>query len=379
MNRILILTTSYLPNIGGSELAIREITKRLPDIEFDIITSRADSQGRFAPERAPAETQDNTNIYRIGNSFTLARFLLPKNFFPISAFFKAVSLHRKFRYEIIHAYQASQAGGAAWLFKLFHPRVKFILTIQEGKNLKGQGWFLNFFRDIMVRSADSITVISRYLKEYAAKINHRAVITLIPNGVDLKKFSGPARSREARQISNEKIIITVSRLVEKNGLADLVDAFALVKKDIPTAKLVIIGEGSLKEKLKLKIKNLKLEGSIRLAGQVAHEELSRYLSAADIFVRPSLSEGLGTAFLEAMACGLPVIGTPVGGIPDIIHDGQTGLMCRSGDPNDIADKIRALLTDSGLRERLGRAGQEMVRVSYDWNKIAGQFANIYHD
>ena len=75
-SRILILTTSYLPSIGGSELAIREITKRLPDIDFDIITSRSDSQGRFAHERATEEIIGNTHIYRVGNSFTLSHFFL---------------------------------------------------------------------------------------------------------------------------------------------------------------------------------------------------------------------------------------------------------------------------------------------------------------
>src|SRR3989344_798145 len=234
-SRILILTTSYLPSIGGSELAIREITKRLPDIDFDIITSRSDSQGRFAHERATEEIIGNTHIYRVGNSFTLSHFLLPKNFFPISAFFKTMSLNRNFRYKIIHAYQASQAGGAGWLFKMFHPRVKFLLTIQEGKNLKGQGWFLNLFRNMMIRSADSITVIRRYLKEYASKINKQASITLIPNGVDINLFF-PAHSKP----NDGPIIISVSRLVEKNGIADLIDAFHILysKFHILNIKLV---------------------------------------------------------------------------------------------------------------------------------------------
>jgi|SRR3989338_5768391 len=372
-SRILILTTSYLPSIGGSELAIREITKRLPDIDFDIITSRSDSQGRFAHERATEEIIGNTHIYRVGNSFTLSHFLLPKNFFPISAFFKTMSLNRNFRYKIIHAYQASQAGGAGWLFKMFHPRVKFLLTIQEGKNLKGQGWFLNLFRNMMIRSADSITVISCYLKEYISKINKRAPITLIPNGVDISLFF-PAHSK----LNDEPTIISVSRLVEKNGIADLINAFTLVKKDIPTVRMVIVGDGPLQSALEKQIRQLGLMGSIRLAGQVIYEELPHYLVNADIFVRSSLSEGLGTAFLEAMAVGLPVIGTPVGGIPDIIKDGQTGLICQAGDPKDIADKIKTLLNDLGLRKRLSENGCRMVSEKYSWGQIASQFSTIYH-
>ena len=93
-------------------------------------------------------------------------------------------------------------------------------------------------------------------------------------------------------------------------------------------KLLIVGDGPLRENLKFKIKNLKLENKIELLGEVSPDKVPQYLAEADIFVRPSLSEGLGTAFLEAMAVGLPIIGTPVGGIPDFLKDDETGLFAR---------------------------------------------------
>lgn len=374
-SRILIFTTSYLPSIGGSELAIWEITKRLPDFEFDIITSRADSQGRYASDRLKEEKIGNVTIHRVGNAFTLSRFLLPKNFFPISGFFKALSLNKKYHYQIIHAYQASQAAGAAWLFKLFHPKVQFILTIQEGKNLASQNWLLKFFRMLLVGRADKMTVISRYLKEFATDINPEVPVILIPNGVDLKKFQ-PADSKSAE---SAKVIISVSRLAEKNGLLDLVRAMPLVLKEQPEAKLVIVGKGPLGRQLMELVKKTGLEKSVSMMGEVSHDELPRYLTRAGLFVRASLSEGFGTAFLEAMGCGLAVVGTAVGGITDYLKDGQTGLLCKPNDYKDLAEKIITVLKDNDLRNKLAEAGLKMVRESYSWDNIAARFSAIYHE
>ena len=90
-----------------------------------------------------------------------------------------------------------------------------------------------------------------------------------------------------------------------------------------------------------------------------------------------MSEGLGTAFLEAMAAGVPIIGTSVGGISDFLKDGETGLFCRVGDPADLADKMNVILSDENLRNNLARNGRRLVEEKYDWNKIAEKFRNLY--
>src|SRR3989344_8311508 len=98
--RVLILTTAYLPQVGGSELAIKNITERLPEVSFDLITSRPTA------DLSAHERMGNVNVYRVGNSFSLSSFLLPKNFFPIAVFFKSIQLVRKHGpYDIVHAYQ----------------------------------------------------------------------------------------------------------------------------------------------------------------------------------------------------------------------------------------------------------------------------------
>ena len=369
-SRVLILTTAYLPQVGGSELAIKNITDRLPEIDFDLITSRPPAGGsKNIPEY---EKMGDVNIYRVGNSLSLFSFLLPKIFFPIAVFFKAQQLIRKNGpYGMIHAYQASQAAGGGWLLKWRYPDIPFLVTVQEGKVLNQQSLLTRLFRYFIFRKADSVTAISNYLVEYVKSQNSKIPVVLIPNGVDLNKF------KSSDDHIDSKIIITSSRLVEKNGVGDLIDAMAIVREKIPDAKLKIIGDGPLRENLTVKMKKLNLEDNMDFLGEISYELLPEYLSIADIFVRPSLSEGLGTAFFEAMASGLPIIGTPVGGIPDFLKDEETGLFCKVSDPKDIADKIIKLLEDGGLRKRLADHSRKLVEEKYDWDLIASKFKDIY--
>jgi glycosyltransferase involved in cell wall biosynthesis len=363
--RVLILTTAYLPQVGGSELAIKNITDRLPGIYFDLITSRS---SKNLPEY---EKIGAVNVYRVGNSFGLRSFLLPKNFLPIAVFFKACQLIRRYgSYDIIHAYQASQAAGGGWLLRWKYPHVPFIVTVQEGKELNKQSLLTKFFRYLIFRKVDMVTVISDYLAKYVRSQNPKIPVSVIPNGVDLDKF---------KPISgfDENVVITVSRLVPKNGVKDLVKAMAIVKKDVGDTKLVIVGSGPLEKEIRQLIKDLDIDDRVIMVGSQSLENVADYLSKAKVFVRPSLSEGLGTAFLEAMAVGLPIIGTPVGGIPDFLKDGETGLFCKIGDSGDIADKIIKLLENPELRNKLVNNGRKLVEEKYSWDLIASKFKDIY--
>jgi glycosyltransferase involved in cell wall biosynthesis len=112
------------------------------------------------------------------------------------------------------------------------------------------------------------------------------------------------------------------------------------------------------------------------AGHRGHDEVPGILQSSDIFVRPSLSEGLGNSFLEAMAAGLPVIGTPVGGIPDFLTDGETGVFCKVRDPESIATTVRRIREEPGLKEKLVANGTSMVRERYGWDGIARRIGEM---
>ena len=383
-SRILILTTAYLPQVGGSELAIKNITDRLPEICFDLITSRPSKKfPKF-------EKIGNVNVYRAGGLFGVFSFLMPKSFLPIAVFFKArLLILKQGPYNLVHAYQASQAAGGGWLLKWLYPGIPFLLTMQEGKNLSKKNTAL-FFRNLIIKKADIITAISHYLAEHVNKINHKAEVLVIPNGVDVENFS---RNFDDLEINNlkkrlgisfdEKVVISASRPVEKNGLDLLIEAVALLNKQkaIKT-KLILVGadpvfDKSRKIKLQKITEKFSIENKVVFLDVVNHMDLPLYFSVSDVFVRPSRSEGLGNAFLEAMAARLPVIGTNVGGIPDFLKDRETGLFSTLN-PEDIASKIKLIFENDKLSRHIIGNASDLVSDNYNWNKIADKFSVLYN-
>jgi glycosyltransferase involved in cell wall biosynthesis len=367
-SKVLLFSSTYLPLIGGSELAIKNITDRLSDFDFDLITTRFNK--KFPKE----ERIGNVRVHRVGLGYKFDKFL-----FPVLGFFKALKLILP--KTLLHAYQASYAGGAVWLIKFFKKN-HFILTLQEGKELDSQNFFIKFSRNLIIRKADRATAISRYLKNYIFKISEELRTELIPNGVDVEKFFLPYSYGEMTDLENrlgimpdDKVIISSSRFVHKNGLDLLIRALpGLFGRN--KYKLLLAGSGPLEKSLKSLVASLHLENSVIFAGEVGYEELPLYLKISDVFVRPSRSEGLGSAFLEAMAAGVPVIGPRVGGIPDFLEDRKTGLICKL-EPEDIASKINIVLENEGLRQEMVRNGIELVKANYDWEKIAGKFREFY--
>lgn len=376
--KILVLSTAYLPHIGGSELAIKNITDRISDFEFDLITARLDR------DTFKYEKNGNVSIFRVGGSWSLATLFLPKVFLPLLIFFKAIRLLNKNDYIAMHAFQASGSAGAGWLLKYFYPKLPFIITLQEGKNLQGQGRLINFFRDLILKKVDRATAISRYLRNYILGVNKNLKVDVIPNGVSVDDFSRNFSYGELTDLENklgikpdDKIIISVSRLVHKNGLDLLIEALTILNKNGQGEyKLILVGDGLLKESLKLKVKNLKLDDQVIFTGSIENQDLPRYLKVSDVFVRPSRSEGLGISFLEAMAAGVPIIATRVGGIPDFLEDRKTGIFC-SGEPEDIAFKTRIVLENDKLRQGLIANARALVAEKYTWDRIAVEFDKLY--
>lgn len=365
--RILILSTAYLPLIGGSELAIQNMTDRLPGFDFDMVT------GRYASDMPAQERIGRINVFRVNYWFEHRNFFLPKIFMPLAIAFKAFQLMLKHNYSVIHAYQASQAAGAIVLLRIFYPHIPVLLTIQEGKELEQQPLLVRIGRKLIFLAADRITVISNYLADYV-RVRVKIPIDIIPNGVDIQKFVN--FQLPATNYSTTKTIISVSRLVPKNGLDNLIRAMPWVWKRFPDARLILIGDGPLKDELKTI--SYKLQVFVEFVGSVPPDKLPDYLHSADVFVRPSLSEGLGTAFLEAMAAKVPVVASRVGGIVDFLEHERTGLVCDPKNPKDIADQIIRFLEDSELKEKIVEQSWRMVRDRYSWDKVAHSIGEIYN-
>lgn len=371
--KILLFSTAYLPLIGGSELAIKNITDRLPDFQFDLITAR------FKRQYPKFEKIDNVNVYRVGLGFGLDKFLL-----PILGCLRAQKLVDSDT--ILHAYQASYGAMAACYVKMFDRKLPLILSFQEGKNLDRQNFLLKLSRRIIIARIDKATAISSYLKKYLNGIRKNLPIEIVPNGVDFEHFSREFSYGELTKLAeelgikaDEKVIITVSRLVPKNGVDILIEAGAVMRDTYPDLKfkILIIGEGNDREKLERISKEKKLDDVVVFMGRVNYEETPKLLKISTVFARLSRSEGLGNAFLEAMAAGISVVGTPVGGIPDFLVDGETGLMAKPEDVEDTVFQIHKLLVNKELRESISDRAKILVREKYTWDEIAEQFRKLY--
>ena len=365
--RILIFSLAYEPLIGGAELAVRSITDRLLNFEFDLVTCR------FSRVHATFEKIGNVNVYRVGFGSRLGRY-----FYPVLAYRLAVKLNRQSHYQIIWSIMAAYAGAAALLFARRHPETKLLLTLQEGDSIEHIHGRVRSFKkqwQALFKRADYIQTISKFLANWARQEGAICPLAVVPNGVDLGKFT----NMESRISNAEKKIITVSRLVPKNGVDILVRAAAVLKNHIShfVFRIQIVGSGPEEDKLKNLAKDLGIENQVEFVGNISQEKLPSYLFQADVFARPSRSEGLGTSFLEAMAAGLPVVATNVGGIPDFLTDRKTGLFCQSEDPQDLADKLAILMTDDKLRDVISRNARRLVEQDYSWDNIALEMSNIF--
>ncbi len=380
--RILILSLAYYPKfVAGAEVAIKEITDRMPDIEFDMITLRLDS-------RLPKfEKVGNVNVYRIGlaknnpSPKDLVRFPLYfcKIMFPIRAVLKFWRLDRKNHYDGIWA-MMSYMGMVAVLIRMFARKIQFILTLQEGdsfEHILGRNRIKPFYPIIKkaFREAAVVQVISSYLGNWAKDMGSVDVV-VIPNGVDMNKFKVGDNQSKMSEIRKkhgigeyEKIVVTTSRLVSKNGVDILIGAMKFLPEDV---KLLIVGDGPLEEDLRSQVANNDLHSRVIFAGFRDQVEIPVYLASADVFCRPSRSEGQGISFIEAMASGLPVVTTAVGGITDFIIDKETGLFAERDNSEDVARKILILLRDETTRQNIIENAKKLVVEKYDWTGIVAR-------
>jgi glycosyltransferase involved in cell wall biosynthesis len=377
--KILILSLEYFPYVGGAEVAIREVCKRLPEFEFTLITCWNDKK------LAREEVIDNVKVVRVG----LGIKGLDKYIMTIPALLKVLRLNRKEKFDMTWGVMANPATLTNLFFKLLYPKTPYLLTTQEGhteEKIRRRTFFWSPLYKAIYKSADHIHSISNYLAKRAWQFGYQGSITIIPNGVDIDKFTQSFSDQEKMELKNklgikegEKVVITTSRLEPKNGVIDLVEGFALLKnKTELSLKLLILGEGSERSKIEKVIKNNKLEDAVILTGFVNQKEVPKYLSISDVFIRPSLSEGLGNSFLEAMAASLPVIATPVGGIPDFLIDEVNGLFCQPGNPQSIADSLLKMFNDTRLSERVIQNGRTMVVQEYNWELLSEQMGILFN-
>jgi glycosyltransferase involved in cell wall biosynthesis len=381
--KILMPVLHYKPAIGGFEIFIENIAERIGEKDdIFIVTGKI----KNTPEE---ERINHLRVYRSSSLVALKDFSRSKFIYILTAmvfiFFKSLRLIKKEKIDMIHA-QGFLSGILAYLlkkitkkpylitiqsadFNIYHPRlnIKFIIKIYQK------------IEKIIFNNADYCHAVSSYLGSHFNRYGIKK-IAVIPNGVNQSEFKPDSCKRETRQklgFNTENLIICVSRLEHKNGTHDLIEAANYLNKEINDFKIIICGDGSDRQKLEKMVEKFNLKDRVLFLGDILHAELPKYVACADIFVRPSLAEGFGIVFLEAMAAGLAVIATPVGGIPDFLKDRENGLFCQPGNPKDIADKIEALIKDKTLTQKLIQNGFKIIKEEYNWDKISERIKKLY--
>lgn len=361
--RVVIFSTTYFPLVGGAEVALKEITDRLPDWEFNLVCAKL---RRGLPRK---EKIGNVTVLRVGFGLSIDKYLL-----PVFGLFRTMFFRRP---AVVWSLMASYGGFAALAYTWFHRKSKLLLTLQEGDPLEHYAkrvGKLGVFHSAIFKRAHAVQAISVFLGGWAEKMGFAGKAHIVPNGVDIEKFANRITFEERQSLrrgfgfsDSDVVIVTASRLSLKNAVDDMIRALAFLPEHY---KLLIAGVGEDEDLLRNLVREFHAESRVTFVGRKTHDELPALLQASDIFCRPSLSEGLGNSFLEAMAAGIPIIGTPVGGIPDFLTDGETGVFCNPRDPESLAKAAIRIQSEPGLRERLIRNGEARVRNGYDWDDIA---------
>lgn len=228
-----------------------------------------------------------------------------------------------------------------------------------------------------IRHFDAVIAPSEELCDAARSLGYVGRIEYIPNAVDAEKFRpGDQHLRAAWGVDEDTpVVLLARRLVEKNGVRFFAEA--LVRLAGQRFLAVIAGDGPEREAIERILAAGGVAEQVRILGSVPNTGMPDIYRAADISVLPSLMEATSITGLESMATALPLVGTRVGGIPDLIDEGETGLLVPARDPGAMAQAIARLLTDADVRKRMGRNGRAKVERAFTWEVIARRTLEVY--
>ena len=295
---------------------------------------------------------------------------------------KLAELAEAYNLDIIHAHYAVPHAASAYLAKqiLNSQRLKTITTL-HGTDITLVGADPSFHRVIKfaIEKSDGVTAVSRYLKNRTIEeFAIRREIRVIPNFVDIQRpaQNREACSREAYAPKGEKILMHASNFRPVKRIGDVVRVFARVREQIP-AKLLLIGEGPERLFIQQLVRELRLGSDVHFLGE--QDQLEPLFFCADLFLLPSEQESFGLTALEAMNCGVPVIGTDIGGLPEVIVHGETGFLFPVGDIASMAAHAVGLLTDPARHGLFKSKARSRAEQFFNADEIIPQYEAFYKE
>lgn len=362
MTRLRVFQVVTRMVLGGAQRVVAGLLDRLPKDEFEqTLVCGAES----APAGAVVLPE-------------LVREIRPAR--DLVAVARLAGLFADRRPHVVHAHTykagvlACLAGRAAGVPAIvFTPHGHIFSKGARIPGVPGGGARLAFLR-WLTRAAQAcahrVTALSEtdLAEQLALKLSPPARYAVVPNGIDLARFDRPRPARGGSGL----VIGAVGRFAPEKGHRHLIEAFDRVRRARPGATLVLVGYGELEAELRVAAGPL--GGAVTFAGGRDSAEM---LPGFDLFVQPSLYESQGIAILEAMAAGCPVVATAVGGVPDVVRDGETGLLVRPADPDALASAILRLADSPELAARLAARARDLVRAEYSVDRMVAAYARLY--
>jgi phosphatidylinositol alpha-1,6-mannosyltransferase len=375
VEKILCVTNDFGPRAGGIETFIIGLIERLPKGSIIVYTS--------AQDKSEPYDQQWLDSYGVEVIRDKARILLPTPgvAYCVSALIKDRGIKTAF-------------FGAAAPLGLLAPvlrraGVTKIIALTHGHEVWwSKVWPFTWAMKSIARNVDHLTYLGEFTRRAISRtINSSAqsAMVKIAPGIDTDHFAPSDSSKLTSELglTDKKVIVSVGRLVHRKGQDVLIEAMPHLLEEIPDAHLVLIGEGPYRGYLETRVKNLGIDSKVTFIGRITYVELPRYICLGEVFVMPSRSrlaglevEGLGIVYLEASACGLPVIAGNSGGAPDAVVQGVTGLVVNGKDQHAVAMSIATLLNDQEKAREMGRRGREWVIDQWRWEIWSEKFREL---
>ena len=375
MEKILCITNDFGPRAGGIETFVIGLIERLPFGSVIVYTS---AQEKSAPYDLKWLQDFGVEVVR-----DKSKILLPTP--GVAYCVNALVRERKISTVFFGA-----AAPLGLLSKgLRRAGVKEIVALTHGHEV----WWSKVFpftlaMKIISRQVNTLTYLGEFtrnaISKSVTKVAAQSMVKIAP-GIDTDHFS-PQDARELRNelgLSEKKVIVSVGRLVHRKGQDVLIEAMPAIIKDVPDAHLLMIGEGPYRGYLENRVKALGIQESVTFIGRIQYVDLPMYLCVGDLFVMPSRSrlaglevEGLGIVYLEASACGLPVIAGDSGGAPDAVLEGETGLVVDGTQKIEVAAAVVELLLDPDRSRAMGIRGRQWIIQEWRWEIWSNRFAEL---
>ncbi len=273
--------------------------------------------------------------------------------------------------DVIHANWTMSAYSAV-LVKLFR-KIPVVVTVQGSDIYETNriGWLRWVTRTVLIR-VDQVIALSSSLEDLTRSLGVPDMsIKVMPNGVDVDYFKPPEDEKKS-------LILFVGSIIERKGVHHLIEAAPLIFQALPDYELILIGDGPLEERLKIRSEEMGLQDKIHFLGVKSPSDVRHWMQKSKLFVLPSLEEGLGVVLLEAMACATPCVGSDVGGIPDVINP-EVGRLVPPAEPIQLADAITGILQDPDLWEALHQRSRNYIVNNFSWQKISKELLVLYRE